>query len=118
MLLAVAMPGVKPFAFGAIINGFDPDQHERFLSDESPNPGFLINESQLSGVAIKQAVLITPRHYLAAESACWDCRWGSVSRREPAPEPVIDTTVSPRSPEPTKIKSMPSLGPTVTRSIR
>jgi hypothetical protein len=59
-------------ASSAIIDGFDPARHERFLSDETINPGFLINESQLSGVAIQRAILITPRHYVAAAHVSTD----------------------------------------------
>jgi hypothetical protein len=49
-----------------VINGFTPDRHQRFQADGTPNPGFLLPESQLSGVAFGQGVLITSRHYVAA----------------------------------------------------
>lgn len=50
----------------AIINGLDPVRHDRFLSDGTPNPSFLLDESQLSGVALQRAILISPRHYVTA----------------------------------------------------
>jgi len=55
-----------PTSSAAIIHGFDPSRHERFLEDGSANPGFLVPESQLSGIAVGRGVLISPRHYVAA----------------------------------------------------
>lgn len=51
----------------AVFAGFDAERHERFASDgTTPNPGFLANESRISGVGLTPAVLITPQHYLTA----------------------------------------------------
>ncbi|TWU07451.1 hypothetical protein [Stieleria varia] len=56
-------------ASGAIISGFDPARHERFLMDGTANPGFLVDESLISGIAVERAVLITPMHYITAVHA-------------------------------------------------
>lgn len=53
-------------ASAAIIAGYDSGRHDRFLGNGDPNPGFLLQETNLSGVAIRRAVLITPRHYVTA----------------------------------------------------
>ncbi|MEM0924650.1 MAG: hypothetical protein AAGJ83_01300 [Planctomycetota bacterium] len=50
----------------AIIAGYDPVRHDRFLDTGAANPDFFLDESQLSGVALLRAVLITPRHYISA----------------------------------------------------
>ncbi|MEM6470031.1 MAG: hypothetical protein AAF802_10790 [Planctomycetota bacterium] len=56
----------QEIASGAIIAGYDPVRHDRFLDTGAANPDFFLNESQLSGVALSRAVLITPRHYITA----------------------------------------------------
>lgn len=56
-------------AVGAVIAGFDPVVHDRFLTGTNPNPAFFISEGQISGVAINRAALITPQHYITARHA-------------------------------------------------
>lgn len=50
----------------AIFADFDSATHDRFLPGDLPNPGFLIDEAQLSGLALDRGVLITPQHYITA----------------------------------------------------
>lgn len=50
----------------AIFAGYDSARHDRFLPGDIPNPGFLIDESQLSGLALDRGVLITPQHFITA----------------------------------------------------
>ncbi|QDV81160.1 hypothetical protein TBK1r_00750 [Stieleria magnilauensis] len=66
LLLGIALLWIHSHSSAAIINGLDPTYHDRFLSDGTPNPSFLVDETQLSGVALQPAVLITPRHYVTA----------------------------------------------------
>ncbi|MCC9602714.1 PEP-CTERM sorting domain-containing protein [Stieleria sp. JC731] len=54
------------YSRAGIIDEFDSDRHARFLSDDSANPNFFLDHSQLSGVARQRAVLISPRHYVTA----------------------------------------------------
>ncbi|QEG02730.1 hypothetical protein Mal15_68510 [Stieleria maiorica] len=65
-VLGIALLSLQSSSSAAIINGLDPTRHDRFSSDGSINPTFLMDESQLSGVALQRAVLITPRHYVSA----------------------------------------------------
>ena len=52
----------------AVFGNFDASRHSRFLADGSPNSGFLIDESSLSGVGVNsQTVLISPQHILTAQ---------------------------------------------------
>ncbi|WP_182870326.1 hypothetical protein [Stieleria mannarensis] len=65
-VLGIALLSHQSSGTAAIINGLDPMWHDRFSGDGTPNPTFLMDESRLSGVALKRAVLITPRHYVSA----------------------------------------------------
>lgn len=56
-------------ASAAIISAPDPGRHDRFLPNGDPNPGFLIDQSLITGLAIERAVLITPMHYITAVHA-------------------------------------------------
>ncbi|QDV40410.1 hypothetical protein Enr13x_02160 [Stieleria neptunia] len=69
LLLGIALLSIHSRVSAAIIDGLDPERHDRFLSDGEPNPSFLVDESLLSGVALHGAVLITPRHYVTAAHA-------------------------------------------------
>ncbi|MCA9135810.1 MAG: hypothetical protein KDB00_03600, partial [Planctomycetales bacterium] len=60
------LPCLSGKATAAIINGYTPVVHDRFLADGTPNPGFLLDETQLSGVALQRGVLITPKHFVTA----------------------------------------------------
>lgn len=66
MTTVIALAFVSNQATAALIAGFDPERHNRFLADGTPNPGFLMDEAMISGVGLSPAVLITPLHYLSA----------------------------------------------------
>lgn len=65
-LLASLIIAPASDATAAVFAGFDSATHDRFLPGDIPNPGFLIDESQLSGLALDRGVLITPQHYITA----------------------------------------------------
>ncbi len=76
MILLLGIVSLAPSAArGAVIAGFDPARHSRFLTGTTdPNPAFFISESGLSesdisGVGFNPATLITPRHYITARHA-------------------------------------------------
>ncbi len=69
LLFGITLLCIHTHGSAAIISGPDPQRHGRFLSDGETNPNFLIDQSQLSGVALQRAVLITPRHYVTAAHA-------------------------------------------------
>lgn len=52
-------------ASAAIFDSFDPARHNRFSGGTTPNPTFLLDESQLSGFG-GRAALISPRHFITA----------------------------------------------------
>ena len=56
----------------AIIDGFAAVRHARFTAEGDPNSGFFVDESQLSGLAYRSAVLISPRHYVTANHIAGD----------------------------------------------
>lgn len=68
-LFAVAAFFVPASAGAAVIAGFDPVRHSRFLTGFEPNPAFFIEEGLISGVALNRATLITPQHYITARHA-------------------------------------------------
>ena len=63
---AICAAVIQTSGDAAIIAGLNADRHDRFLSDDSPNPGFFVDESQLTGLALKRGALISPRHYVTA----------------------------------------------------
>jgi hypothetical protein len=52
-------------ANAAIFDSFDASRHNRYLSGTTPNPTFLLDEAELSGVG-GRAALISPRHFITA----------------------------------------------------
>ncbi len=52
-------------SYAAVINVYDPAINNRYTSGTMPNPGFLLNEADLSGIG-GAAALITPRHFVTA----------------------------------------------------
>ncbi len=60
--------------YGAIFAGYDPTIHDRYANGD-PNPSFLVDESDISGIsgdpslAINRAHLITPFHFITSRHA-------------------------------------------------
>lgn len=52
-------------ASAAIFDTFDAGRHNRYLSGTTPNPSFLLDEADLSGLG-GRAALISPRHFITA----------------------------------------------------
>ncbi|WP_186776419.1 PEP-CTERM sorting domain-containing protein [Rubripirellula reticaptiva] len=56
----LTMPG-----YGAVINVYDAAVNDRYISGTTPNPGFILDEADISGIG-GRAALITPRHFITA----------------------------------------------------
>lgn len=63
-LLASSLTGWS-LASAAIFDSFDASRHNRYTTGTTPNPTFLLDEADLSGLG-GRAALISPRHFITA----------------------------------------------------
>lgn len=66
VILICAVLCGNTWSIAGLFQSYTPSRHDRFLPGDTPNPGFFVDETQLSGVALNRAVLISPQHYVSA----------------------------------------------------